>query len=114
LWETWSAGFEQAMELRADAFIDFFGGADEETSSSLNVMIALHLIAAGDSDLGPEADEELTAAAPGLIPRLVDSLYACRRRHAQPVVPRRSAKVGRNDPCLCGSGKKHKKCCGAA
>ncbi|WP_158222572.1 DUF1186 domain-containing protein [Rhodopirellula sp. MGV] len=21
------------------------------------------------------------------------------------------AKVGRNDPCLCGSGKKHKKCC---
>jgi preprotein translocase subunit SecA len=22
-------------------------------------------------------------------------------------------KVGRNDPCPCGSGKKHKKCCGA-
>lgn len=24
-----------------------------------------------------------------------------------------TAKVGRNDPCLCGSGKKAKKCCGA-
>ena len=24
------------------------------------------------------------------------------------------AKVGRNDPCPCGSGKKYKKCCGAA
>jgi len=24
----------------------------------------------------------------------------------------RSPKVGRNDPCSCGSGKKHKKCCG--
>ena len=23
------------------------------------------------------------------------------------------AKVGRNDPCPCGSGKKYKKCCGA-
>lgn len=23
-------------------------------------------------------------------------------------------KVGRNDPCPCGSGKKHKKCCGKA
>jgi hypothetical protein len=23
------------------------------------------------------------------------------------------AKVGRNDPCSCGSGKKFKKCCGA-
>jgi uncharacterized protein len=22
------------------------------------------------------------------------------------------AKVGRNDPCPCGSGKKYKKCCG--
>ena len=26
----------------------------------------------------------------------------------------RSEKVGRNDPCPCGSGKKYKKCCGAA
>ena len=25
----------------------------------------------------------------------------------------KSAKVGRNDPCPCGSGKKYKKCCGA-
>jgi SWIM/SEC-C metal-binding protein len=24
-----------------------------------------------------------------------------------------SNKVGRNDPCPCGSGKKYKKCCGA-
>jgi preprotein translocase subunit SecA len=29
----------------------------------------------------------------------------------QPV--HREKKVGRNDPCPCGSGKKHKKCCGA-
>jgi preprotein translocase subunit SecA len=28
----------------------------------------------------------------------------------KPVV---SSKVGRNDPCPCGSGKKYKKCCGA-
>ena len=33
----------------------------------------------------------------------------------QPVqqVVRGTAKVGRNDPCPCGSGKKYKKCCGA-
>jgi hypothetical protein len=30
-----------------------------------------------------------------------------------PVSRRTSAKVGRNDPCPCGSGKKYKKCCGA-
>ena len=26
---------------------------------------------------------------------------------------RKTAKIGRNDPCPCGSGKKYKKCCGA-
>jgi len=33
------------------------------------------------------------------------------QQHVQQVV--RGEKVGRNDPCPCGSGKKHKKCCGA-
>lgn len=28
--------------------------------------------------------------------------------------PVRVASIGRNDPCPCGSGKKYKKCCGAA
>ncbi|MDO8290834.1 MAG: YchJ family protein [Parvibaculum sp.] len=28
--------------------------------------------------------------------------------------PRIVVKVGRNDPCICGSGKKYKKCCGLA
>ena len=27
-------------------------------------------------------------------------------------VKREAPKVGRNDPCPCGSGKKYKKCCG--
>jgi methionyl aminopeptidase len=27
------------------------------------------------------------------------------------IQPRRSLKIGRNDPCPCGSGKKYKKCC---
>jgi preprotein translocase subunit SecA len=28
-------------------------------------------------------------------------------------IRRTTAKIGRNDPCPCGSGKKYKKCCGA-
>ena len=32
---------------------------------------------------------------------------------APQTVQREAAKVGRNDPCPCGSGKKYKKCCGA-
>jgi uncharacterized protein YecA (UPF0149 family) len=33
-------------------------------------------------------------------------------RAAPPPVPLRSTKVGRNQPCPCGSGKKFKRCCG--
>lgn len=31
-----------------------------------------------------------------------------------PPVVRQGAKIGRNDPCPCGSGKKYKKCCDGA
>ncbi len=33
---------------------------------------------------------------------------------AGPPVVREEPKLGRNDPCKCGSGKKYKKCCGKA
>ena len=33
---------------------------------------------------------------------------------AGPPVKREGPKIGRNDPCICGSGKKYKKCCGKA
>lgn len=33
---------------------------------------------------------------------------------AGPPVVRDGPKIGRNDPCSCGSGKKFKKCCGKA
>lgn len=34
-------------------------------------------------------------------------------QRAQPPVAKTTRKVGRNEPCPCGSGKKHKRCCGA-
>ncbi|MDP6633708.1 MAG: preprotein translocase subunit SecA [Phycisphaerae bacterium] len=38
---------------------------------------------------------------------------AAQSTHARPVtITRDVPKVGRNDPCPCGSGKKYKKCCG--
>ncbi len=50
-----------------------------------------------------------------------ESVFAAASRSAAGVVARggiesvkrKTAKVGRNDPCPCGSGKKYKKCCGA-
>jgi uncharacterized protein YchJ len=39
-------------------------------------------------------------------------MYAEQKRSRTAI--RNDDKVGRNDPCPCGSGKKFKKCCGAA
>ena len=36
-----------------------------------------------------------------------------RRTHVRTESPKANVKIGRNDPCPCGSGKKYKKCCGA-
>jgi len=41
-----------------------------------------------------------------------DMARASRRGETTETVRRESPKVGRNNPCPCGSGKKYKKCCG--
>jgi uncharacterized protein YecA (UPF0149 family) len=51
-------------------------------------------------------------------PAAAPSLFARRESQggvdaAVKTVKRAAAKVGRNDPCPCGSGRKYKKCCGA-
>jgi hypothetical protein len=72
-------------------------------------------------------DEALTAENPEKLMR--QRTKALARQKLQPVgymegeedewaapvetIRRESPKVGRNDPCPCGSGKKYKKCCGA-
>jgi preprotein translocase subunit SecA len=58
-------------------------------------LAAVHPIAAPGSGAGVLPGTG-AAAAPGLAPREL----------------KREPRVGRNDPCPCGSGKKYKKCCG--
>ena len=64
------------------------------------------------------APPEMTASADGqtLTMKIGQALGTTRRADRdQPMRsdrPARSAKVGRNAPCPCGSGKKYKRCCG--
>jgi SEC-C motif-containing protein len=41
-------------------------------------------------------------------------IYTGQQAPVTQTVRRETPKIGRNDPCPCGSGKKYKKCCGAA
>ena len=64
----------------------------------------------------PDIDERLDEAA-AAIPRailLLRKIADIRARRTSRPSPMRSTKVGRNDPCPCGSGKKFKRCCGTA
>ncbi len=60
-----------------------------------------------------DIDEELENLAPDLIAFSVEELSRTRLAQANPSAPpanQNQPKVGRNDPCPCGSGKKFKKC----
>ena len=65
---------------------------------------------------GPVSAQEAFAALMGVSP---DRVHPAPMANAAPTAPRPSImpqtaapRVGRNDPCPCGSGKKYKKCCG--
>ncbi|MFC1861080.1 SEC-C metal-binding domain-containing protein [Chloroflexota bacterium] len=46
-------------------------------------------------------------------PKAEETIEATRQREEAPRLPvTKGKKVGRNDPCPCGSGKKYKTCCG--
>ncbi|HKL25871.1 MAG TPA: SEC-C metal-binding domain-containing protein [Desulfuromonadales bacterium] len=42
----------------------------------------------------------------------MDCPYDTKVTNRPPAPVRRAEKIGRNDPCPCGSGRKYKKCCG--
>lgn len=123
LWEPWISGFERAMSLRPDSWEGIIESDDEEAASCISMIVALHEIDIGTSDLPEKSIEQLDEVAPDYIADIVITLNEwTKSRQQHPVedfevandnvVPFRSNKVGRNDPCPCGSGKKFKKCCG--
>ena len=106
LWDVWIEGFATAIDLRPEAWATI----DDPALAYIETLVA---IADDTSDLPSDAINALYDAAAAEIPVQVAALYARRAGQGDPVAPAALvAKVGRNDPCPCGSGKKHKKCCG--
>ncbi|MGB9612848.1 MAG: preprotein translocase subunit SecA [Candidatus Margulisiibacteriota bacterium] len=54
----------------------------------------------------------IQVAPPEYTPKKRIVSYGAPQLPARPAPARKAVKVGRNDPCPCGSGKKYKKCCG--
>jgi uncharacterized protein len=66
----------------------------------------------GEEILTPEARSELIDALP-FVMRATWSFWHDAAHPLLELQRERAVKVGRNDPCPCGSGKKYKRCCGA-
>jgi uncharacterized protein len=60
-----------------------------------------------------EEDYKVQQDCIDILPGAAQAIYNFwRERRATPPVRRDAPKIGRNDPCPCGSGKKFKQCCG--
>ena len=112
IWESWIEGFVAALALRIDSWLPYLESDDEDIQTATVLMFRLaEMTLAVEPQPGiPELDEELEDMAADLIPYSLQILHRARLGTASEA---RSfaKKVGRNEPCPCGSGKKYKKCC---
>ena len=135
--EDWAYGLFNALIFRPQHWGVAEGQSEEDASEYMcDVMDAFAIVNAvafpeERSELfetmpgaEPKSEDELKILLFGLLPASVETLQRhgemlhkqmhsgrVQDSHAEPA--RREQKVGRNDPCPCGSGRKYKKCCGA-
>ena len=106
----WVAGFMDGVALRFHGWQALLKSKEYRNDFA---PIAVHLTdAQGNSPLNPEEEnvKALIEQAAELIPaavRSIDRFFKQTRPFFEG-----GPKVGRNDPCFCGSGQKFKKCCG--
>jgi len=116
----WARGFMRGVGMRQDGWAGLVN--DEKNGGCLIPMMMLFHERDEDPEtrpepISPEKREEVIAhIAAGLL-----QAYRYFRAHRQAGASARTSehrrstpKVGRNEPCPCGSGKKYKRCCGGA
>jgi uncharacterized protein len=120
IWELWIDGFGAAANLRHHAWrqlVDVEGAPDRAGTT----LARLTDIANGVVDMDEDEAERLSRDAQETIRTSILVLHA-HRLATQKAVPDFAdqpnpfdafRKIGRNEPCPCGSGKKYKRCCGA-
>ena len=118
VWEFWIAGFWKAVHLRPNAWTNLCSVEDDDVAYATYCLTRLYEFTSTPTwKIKPDdMDEDLLNLAPGLIARAVETLAnkkSVTKDHISRNAAQAATKVGRNDPCPCGSGKKFKKCCGA-
>jgi uncharacterized protein len=119
----WATGFLRGMDMRTESWREILD--DEEKAEWLVPIFELAHEQDPDADLHPgkepmteEEREQLLAGICGAVTEMYAYFAPQRKlkadaRREEELFGKQAPKIGRNDPCYCGSGKKYKKCCGA-
>jgi uncharacterized protein len=115
----WAHGFIRGTEMRKAGWAELL--ADEEHGGCMIPVMILYHEHDPDPELRPgpispeQREEIIVLMAAGIV-----RAYRYFRQHHHAASAEKVAshdapgKIGRNDPCPCGSGKKYKRCCGGA
>ena len=111
----WAEGYLLGVELAEPAWDDSTDAEDLDTM--LFPFLALtgdakeRALEAGEAWISEEEEGQMLAEIrEGLADHLIDIRQHWFDRSIPPTVKREGPKIGRNDPCPCGSGKKYKNC----
>lgn len=127
----WSRGFASGHDWLAELWEEYlFGELDEECGATLMVLSFFGSkklanayyedMARGKRKRGDASFEDFAKTMREMFPDALASYAHIGRSIFEAVLefesgggePTMSEKIGRNEPCPCGSGKKYKKCCG--
>jgi uncharacterized protein len=107
--DEWCEGYLRGVELAAAQW--------RSAGQEMDVLLAPIRAFTGSTgwrghDFGERETEIIQEAIEPSVRKIHAWWLARRSEHESPVQPLRGEqRVGRNDPCPCGSGKKYKKCC---
>ncbi len=111
VFDDWCYGFMRVVMMHVKDWEPLL--TDDESVVAMS-MVTLYGTEGGWDELenNPELKAEHDKHAELLEPsvRAIHEFWL-NRRTVPTVMPAKSVKIGRNEPCPCGSGKKYKKCC---
>jgi uncharacterized protein len=116
--EMWAHGYMTGINMQRDRWQSMFESKHGPVALRPIYLLGAPDLAEAEEELvkTPAQREELSKQIPASI-GLIYKFWAPQRRAADSASGKTSEtktpKISRNAPCICGSGRKYKKCCGA-